>query len=84
MNDEHHQEALLEDINDKLDHLAEGMSVLSDGIQEVRRVVADVPEIKDDIKAIKAAVTDQSRQLSKVEHQVADHDNRIRTVESAA
>jgi len=84
MKDDRHDGVLLEDINDKLQHLAEGVSVLLEGNQEIRKVVDRIPAIEDNVKAIKAAVTDQSRQLNSVEHQVGEHEDRVRTLEQTA
>ena len=68
MNDDHHAGVLLEDIDDKFERLIEGMSVLLEGNQEIRKTVVRIPVIEDDIKAINAAVTDQSREMHRVDH----------------
>jgi len=72
-----HLGVLLEDIDDKMQHLAEGMSLLQDGMKELKNKVSDIPEMKGDIKAIKAAVTDHSGTLK-------GHEVRITSLEQAA
>lgn len=64
---------LLEDIRDQLQKFAEAMSGVP---KDVARLKEDMLEVKDNIKAIKAAVTDQSRQLG-------NHETRISSLETA-
>jgi prefoldin subunit 5 len=79
-----HLEVLIDDVNDKLERLTEGMSLLQSDNREIKKTVADLPEIKADIKTIKAAVTDQSRKLRQHEHVIGDHENRLSGLEHAA
>ncbi|MGH7866364.1 MAG: hypothetical protein ACREP9_01760 [Candidatus Dormibacteraceae bacterium] len=72
-----HLEVLLEDIDDKMQRLAEGVSLIQDDMRVVKKDVSEIPEMKDDIKAIKAAVTDHSGELR-------DHKVRITALEQAA
>jgi uncharacterized protein YoxC len=70
-NTSHYEEALLEDIQHKLARLAE---VMTDVPQDVRQLKVNMDEVNPDIKATKAAVSDQSKQL-------ADHEHRITNLE---
>ncbi|HUD07182.1 MAG TPA: hypothetical protein VMR34_04820 [Candidatus Saccharimonadales bacterium] len=72
-----HLEVLLEDIDGKMQALAEGMSLLQADSREIKKSVAHISKIEDDIKAIKAAVTDHNRVLD-------DHGVRITSLEHAA
>jgi prefoldin subunit 5 len=69
-----HLQILVEDVNDKLKVLVEGISMLQDDMRQVKKSVTDIPEVKTDIKIIKAAVTDQSRTIN-------NHDRRIGLLE---
>jgi len=79
-----HFEVLLEDIDDKLQHLAEGMSLLQTDVAQVKKGVARLSELPADIKTIKAAVTDQSRQLRRHDQILGDHETRLSGLEHAA
>ena len=80
MNDKPYEGAVLEDINEKLQRLAEGVFALVEDNREIKKVIADLPEMKDDIKAIKAAVTDQTRDLQRLDQQVDNHEARLDTL----
>ena len=56
--------ALLENIESKLDRLAES---IADVPADVRHLKTDVAKLQEDVTAIKAAVTDQSGQLQRHE-----------------
>ena len=88
MNSNHHEGALLEDINSTFDavtelvvSMASDMKALKDDVSSLK---SDVSEIKGDVKAVKAVVTDQTRELHRVDHQVGDHEGRLHTLEQAA
>jgi len=72
-----HLQILVEDVNDKLKVLVEGISMLQDDMRQVKKSVTDIPEVKTDIKIIRAAVTDQSRTIN-------SHDRRIDLLERVA
>ena len=69
-----HVGVLLEDIQSKLQGLAESASVLARDMHEVKQTIAPIPQMASDIAAMKAALTDHSTQL-------ADHENRLQTLE---
>jgi hypothetical protein len=53
----------------------------------VTRIEADVAEMKpnvDLIPVIKAAVTDQNRQIMRIDLRLDDHEQRLRSLEKAA
>ena len=79
-----HLEVLVEDVNDKLQVLADGMSVLQDDMRQVKDELKAHEAVPGDIKAIKAAVTDQSRELKSIDHAVGDHESRLSALEQAA
>lgn len=72
-----HLQILVEDVNDKLKVLVEGISMLQDDMRQVKKSVTDISEVKTDIKIIKAAVTDQSRTIN-------SHERRIGLLERVA
>lgn len=66
---------LLEDINGKFDVIVEAVGQIQDQIKVLPAMQSDLEEVKSDVKAIKAVVTDHS-------HQFSDHEQRIGTLES--
>jgi len=80
MNNDNHEGAVLEDINEKLQRLLEGVFALVEDNREIKKVIADIPEMKDDIKAIEAAVTDQTRVPLPFDQQVDNHEARLDTL----
>lgn len=69
--------AVIEHCDDQLKGIAEAVSDLAKDVREIKQLVPDMAEVKSDVKAIKAAVTDQSLQLN-------DHERRITSLEQAA
>lgn len=63
---------LLEDVQDKLQRLAESISNVHHDIQYLKTTTAKIPELADDVRVIKAAVTDQSRQYNEIDRRVAN------------
>ena len=84
MHDEHHEGALLEDINDKLQRLAEGVSTIIERTQEISTVVARIPVIEGDIKVIKAVVSEHTEELRRIGERLDGHETRLHTLEQAA
>ena len=84
MNDDNHVEVLLEDINDKLNSLAEGVGSIRGTVQSLDQRLEKVEASTDLLPAIRAAVTDQSHHLRDFEHVAEDHDQRIGSLEQAA
>lgn len=68
---------LLEEIRDNMKQLAESMSGVANRVENLDGRLQRVEQNTDLIPSVKAAVTDQSRQL-------ADHDQRISDLEQAA
>jgi len=83
MNNDHHEGAVLEDINDKLQRLAEGVFALVEDNREIKKAVAHIPLIEDRLTAIEAAVIDQTRDLQRLDQQVDNHEARLNTLERA-
>lgn len=75
-NTDHYEGALLEEVRDNLKLLAEGMSGLKTTVDDISDRLAGVEQQTVLIPSIKAAITDQSRQL-------ADHEDRIIGMEHA-
>lgn len=72
-----HVAVLLETIQGQMQSLADGISGLQEEMRYVKVRVDEIPEMKDGIRAIKAAITDQGRELN-------DHETRITALEAAA
>ena len=70
----HYEGAVLEDIQHKLKQIAEGVSGLTVKVDGVDKRVSKVEQQTELIPSIKAAVTDQTKQLN-------DHDARIADLE---
>lgn len=84
----HHEGALLESINHTVTRMAEAMA---DVPGRVARIEEDVTVLKDDVSAIKLAVTDLSREvrdhggrLAKLEESEARHASEIRRLRQRA
>jgi len=71
-------------VDDNQRRLAEGMSLLQSDVAHVKTDLAHLTELSADIKTIKAAVTDQSRQLRRHVQILDDHETRLSGVEHAA
>jgi hypothetical protein len=67
---------LLEEIRDQNKVVLEAVGDMQEQLKDLAPLKADVAELKSDMKVVKAAVTDQSRQ-------VHDHEQRITRLESA-
>jgi len=67
---------VLEHLDDQLKAILEGQGALKDVPSAIARLQEDMDEVKTDIKAIKAAVTDQTGQLN-------GHENRLTSLEEA-
>lgn len=84
MNDMKYVAIMLEDIQSTVKGLAEGLSNVQ---QTVNRIDATVEKMAPDVElipAIKAAATDQTRDINRVDHAVGDHEERLRALEQAA
>lgn len=73
----HYEGALLEDIRDNVKQLAEAISGVSETVSHVNCRLGNVEKDTALIPSIKAAVTDQSKELSA-------HEKRITKLEKAA
>ena len=73
----HYEGALLEDIQHKLAAILEGQQSLDHVPRELTELRADMADVKTDVKAIKAAVTDQGADMK-------DLKSRVATLEKAA
>ena len=73
-NDDNHTGFLLEDIQNKLQQLAESLATVPLDVAELK---VNVSELKSDVRVIKATVTDQS-------HHVQDHEDRLLHLEGTA
>ena len=79
-----HLEVLLEDNNEKLQRLVEGMSVLQKDVRQVKSDLNKLEGVPADIKVIKAAIKDQTGDYRKQEKQLKNHELRITGLEQAA
>jgi outer membrane murein-binding lipoprotein Lpp len=70
---DNHVAIILERMEGKFDAFAEAMSGIPADVEQLKN---DVAIVKDDVQAIKAAVKDQSGQLS-------DHEERVTSLEAA-
>jgi len=61
---DHYEGVLLEDINDKLDRLAEAMGSVRDDVQRLTVSVAPIPAMQKDIVTIKAVLKEHSAILN--------------------
>lgn len=71
-----HTDVLLEDMNAKFDVMMEAIVQLRSDMKEMT-TKADFEEVKQDVKTIKAAVTDTNTQ-------VQDHEHRITSLEATS
>jgi septal ring factor EnvC (AmiA/AmiB activator) len=71
-NTDHYEGALLEEVNQKIDRLAEA---LADVPTKLTSIDGRLSGVEDELKVIRAAVIDQSRELH-------DHESRIMRLES--
>jgi len=71
-----HVTVIIEDMNSKFDAVIESVSGLTTDVKELKKIIPDVAELKDDVKVIRVAVTDQTKQLN-------DHETRITSLEAA-
>jgi 2-phospho-L-lactate guanylyltransferase (CobY/MobA/RfbA family) len=77
LSDDERKQVLGEVLMDELKAISEYVQVLPIIQRDVEQLKLGVGELKDDMKVVKAAVTDQSRQL-------ADHEARLTRLENAA
>lgn len=66
--DAHYEGALLEEVNDKLDRLAEALADVPAQVQQIRD---DLAQLKSDVSVARAVITDQSQQVARHEDQLA-------------
>jgi septal ring factor EnvC (AmiA/AmiB activator) len=69
--DVNHFSVLMEQIVDQNRAVLEYVSVLPKVLTRLDAIEQDVAELKQDIKVVKAAVTDLGRQVNEHEHQLA-------------
>ena len=79
---------LLEDINHQLKAVLEGQAAMASVPRDISEIKDRLTAVEGDVKAIKAAVTDQSKENigihSQQEAQFKDHETRITGLEQAA
>ena len=66
---DNYTDILLEDINDKFERIVEAVGQLHDKVNQ-KSNQSDIDEIKADLKIVKAAVTDMSRQVNEHEERL--------------
>ncbi len=74
---------LLENIDDKLSQILEATSALKDIPRKVDQLTDDMADLKSDMKAVKAAVTDTSREQKHHGVKLNNHERRITHLEQA-
>jgi septal ring factor EnvC (AmiA/AmiB activator) len=81
-------DVLLEDINHQLKTVLEGQAAMASVPGDISEIKDRLTTVQDDVKAIKAAVTDQSKEStgihSQQEAQFRNHDQRISHLEERA
>lgn len=75
-NDDNYTNVPLEEMNGKFDAIIEAVRTVPSLVESVNALSADMEEVRDDVKIIKAAVTDTNQQ-------VQDHEQRITRLEAA-
>lgn len=73
--DDNYVGVLLEEIRDQNRAVLEAVGDMQKKVTQIPGIAADITELKDDMKVVKAAVTDLSQQ-------VADHEHRITRLET--
>lgn len=66
MND-NHLGILLEDMNSKMDGVVEAVGQIQDQIKVLPAMQSDLTEVKNDVKAIKAVVTNHEQRITQLE-----------------
>jgi hypothetical protein len=74
--DKNHTDVLLEDIHAKFDAILEIVAPMRKKLTEIRTIVDDIPEMKDDIAVIKKVIKETNIK-------VRDHEQRITKLEKA-
>jgi len=72
----HYFGVLLEQIRDQNKAVLEAVSDMQRNVAELPAMKQDIAELKQDMKIVKAAITD-------VSHQVQDHERRLTDLEAA-
>jgi septal ring factor EnvC (AmiA/AmiB activator) len=80
--DDNYTNVLLEQILHKNDAILEIVSATRDELKRVPKR-EEFDELKQDVKTIRAAVTDQGKQVQKHERQLNDHERRLRALKAA-
>ncbi len=75
--DDNYIGVLLEEIRDQNKAVLEAVGDMQKQVAEIPAIKRDIGELKDDMKVVKAAVTDISRQAN-------DYDHRITRLEAKA
>jgi archaellum component FlaC len=87
MND-NHDDVLLEHIDDQLKSIAEGQAAMASVPSDISEIKDRLTAVEGNLSAIKAAVTDQSKESveihSQQEAQFTNHDQRISRLEERA
>ncbi len=84
--DDNYIGVLLEDIRDQNKAVLEAVGDIQKQVAELPTMKEDIKELKDDMKIIKAAVTDQGKpgfRLRRPGKQLNDHEHRIGDLEAA-
>jgi septal ring factor EnvC (AmiA/AmiB activator) len=73
-----------------LEEMRENFRTISEGIADIKRQTLyipqlrhDVRDLKEDMKTVKAALTDTNKELREMRKQVNDHEHRITHLEAA-
>lgn len=62
----------MENIDDKLEVLAESVGAINERLIRVEETVSAIPQMANDVKTVKVAITDHSKHQYKLEARVAN------------
>jgi len=75
MSDDNYTKLLAEELKTQRTQILEALGGLKDVPKKLNKIEESLEEVKNDVKAIKAAVTDQSKQLN-------NHEQRLTVLEA--
>jgi uncharacterized protein involved in exopolysaccharide biosynthesis len=75
--DSHYIGTILEDMRDQYQVLIEAVTDMQGNVAKIPKIEKDIAELKQDVRVVKAVVTDISKQQQK-------HEKRITTLEASS
>lgn len=83
-NDDQHRGVLREDYSDKLDRILDVVSGTNERLDRIDTRLTNMEPAVELIPAIKAAVTEETRDIKRIDKTVRGHEQRLHSVEQAA